>query len=545
MDHIVISPGRITALGKYLAALVGSFRKQANDISATKDKKRREKPSFNRKQIHVLYLLNDALHHTKEHRGADFMLFLSLTSTILPQLVPIVKHTASCDRTKHVNHFKRLEELVDLWATNKYYKDEEIAKLRKAVEDGGTLNDGTSRADGTDGAGLVNGEPAKDPPYTLPATHGDTATPWFDLPAANLLPHIRSRRVPIKPWAIKPIQLAAGPAKESLSNAVKEFLKDVSFIDQDSNFAAVSCGRVRQFDELGQPLVRDNANRKFVAKENYYGWSIPFANKMRTLRREGASAGNEDVLRRRRNYSDDSRSDQESSPRKRARRSFSSTNSNGSRSHSRSPSGFSHGRSNRRPGGMEFQPLNRRRGRSSRSRSNSRPDSRDNNFTPRSQQHPPQHISYPPPPPMDAAHPGSMAGRPSPQFITPTGQINPPFPAMMPPPPSQPPTGAFRHGDNGMPGPPPWHGNARWPPMMPSWQQGPMPPPPAPVAPYSGRGNHNGRRGGHGRGGGGYGGGYGESHAGSYGGGAPPSPWRPPRQGWNQSGYRGRGGPAW
>ena len=195
---------------------------------------------------------------------------------------------------------QKIFALLSLWEENGYYSADYIDKLREAVKHAyelGVLPEGSS------GPGVQdsNAKPNKSAPFVMPATHGDPATPWFDLPAGNLMPHIipNSTR-PINPDRIKPLQLVAGPADQGLVLAVKGLLDDVQGIfgantDQDEKI-------IWDVDELGQPIILDEITGDVLEGEDYYGWSRTFCERMKR-KRKGVDLPDQDVGRDRRSRS--------------------------------------------------------------------------------------------------------------------------------------------------------------------------------------------------------------------------------------------------
>jgi len=155
-------------------------------------------------------------------------------------------------------------------------------------------------------------------PFIMPATHGDPNTPYYDLPAANMLPHIvPNSSTPITPSLMRPLQLVAGPADPRLASAVKEFLQDVEFM-YDDNKDSTDEAIVVDVDLMGQPLIRDETSGDLVPLEAYYGWSIEFCEKMKRRKRgdsekddkqngnrgrSTSSSRHGDMARKRRRYS--------------------------------------------------------------------------------------------------------------------------------------------------------------------------------------------------------------------------------------------------
>lgn len=295
-----------------------------------KEKSITREPSTKRKRLHLLYLLNDILYHCK-FRVND----ASVCSKIQPMLVNLIGSAASFKRCP--KHQKKIQDLLDLWEEKSYYSREYIDKLREAIKnasEAGQYDDSGTAAEINEGQTIKN---TKSAPYVMPAMHGDASTPWFDLPAGNLLPYIipNSTR-PINPDLIKPLQFVAGPAEERLALAVKELLDDADIIygaekEQDDKMTW-------DIDELGQLIIQDEITGDVIDGEGYYGWSRSFCEKMKR-RKNGPDPPSQDQARRSRSTS--------SSPGRRKRRysdessspgGFRSTRRRRSYSSSRSPS---------------------------------------------------------------------------------------------------------------------------------------------------------------------------------------------------------------
>lgn len=443
MNNVAPSAARSTALGKYLTALTNSFA-----ISKRKDVATEREPSIKRKRLHLLYLINDILYHAK-YRTND----ASICSKVQPILVDLFGSAASFKTCS--THQKKLADLLEIWEDKGYYSRDYIAKLREAVKNGSELGNfaqaGATTSIATDQASTT--KLAKSAPYVMPAMHGDPSTPWYDLPAGNLMPVIEPNSTrPINPDMIKPMQFVAGPASEELVTAVKALLDDVHTIygtevegDEKASW---------DIDELGQPIVLDEITGDILEGEGYYGWSRGFCEKMKRRkkgldrpergndrRRMSRSRSRSSSRGRKRPYSDSDSSPEGPRSRQR-RRSYTS-------SRSPSPASPRNGHSRNRSRDRSYSPPNARR-----------PDShlreqqqytRDG-LPPR----PPPAMNQPPPPP------------PPPQVPMPFQQgFNPNFP---PPPPQH---------FNGPPPPPPYGWAPPLPPMNFNQQnQWPVPPPP-------------------------------------------------------------------
>ncbi|EPE33855.1 hypothetical protein GLAREA_06868 [Glarea lozoyensis ATCC 20868] len=438
----VQSPARFTALGKYMVALANSF-----DKASHKNGTSQREPSAKRKRLHLLYLINDLLYHAN-FRTRD----ASICTKVQPALVNLFASVGSFkDCPKHQ---KKITNLLDFWEENNFYSKDYVAKLREAVKNGSEIGDLTK--DGIDASAVdqvSTAKLAKSTPFVMPAMHGDPSTPWYDLPAGNLMPVIEPNSTrPINPKMIKPMQFVAGPASEDLVNAVKSLLDDVKVIYgaelENDNKADWD------IDELGQPIILDEITGEILEGEGYYGWSRGFCEKMKRrkkgldlpLARENRdrSRSRSSTPGRKRRYNDSASSSPEPRRPTRRRRSYSS---------SQSPSPVARN-GHSRPG--------------SRNRSYSKSPPRS--LSPR---RPESYPSEPPPPrgpPMNQPPPPPLPFQPG---------FNPAFPPQHnynngPPPPPN-----FNNG----PPPPPPNFPGQWPPPPPPMhfnQQAPWPIPPPP-----------------------------------------------------------------
>lgn len=253
-------------------------------------------PSTRRKQLHILYLLNDLLHHSKFH-GNTTMAFSTLSEIFEPSILELVGATVAYDSDTYPKHFHKIERLLANWEEQTYFSPEYIQKLRRTVADASkngsaSVKQGLRRAvyDLEFKVGNAS-QVQKYVPFIMPALHGDPSTPYYDLPAGNMMSHIiPNSAAPINSQLVKPLHLIPGPADESLALVVKDFLNDVDVlygnIDADEELAPVDA------DELGQPVVRDQITGEIIGGEGYYGWSKAFCERMK-CRRDGANKSTE------------------------------------------------------------------------------------------------------------------------------------------------------------------------------------------------------------------------------------------------------------
>lgn len=323
-------------LGKYLVALSTSY-----ELPSVKDqpKATNTNPSGKRKRLHILYLLNDVLHHTKYHLNDGVGAFVSFSSSLQPHVVELVGLAASYDRKNNPKHHRRLGELLDVWNNHGFYAVEYIDKLRELVHDVDSIDAIKASVGLSEGAGDIQPAGSKrDAPYIMPATHGDASTPFYDLPAGNFVPHIiPDSTTPIRPDTVKPIQFLAGPADQKLVGVLKKFFQDVDHI-YGTVESDIPENTSLDVNELGQTVLRDEKTGEVIDADTYYGWSWEFCQQMKRRKTKGASQRSRsysfgaDDRYRRRHYSDsrsrdDSRSRSRSPDRRRYSRPLSSDDS--------------------------------------------------------------------------------------------------------------------------------------------------------------------------------------------------------------------------
>lgn len=275
---MVGSANRVSLLARYLVALGQDTRDTDTDTGTDTETKTKIKTSVKRKRLHMLYLLNDLFHHTKYHLSSGDA-FSTLSASLQPHLAELLSYAAAYDREKHPKHHRRLSEVLDIWQENGYFESEYFDKLRDVVASAavsGPVQVSTS----ADAESTQPERKPRDGPYVMPPIHGDPATPYYDLPAGNMVPHIiPNSTVPLRPEMMKPLQFMAGPADEKLVQAMKVFFTDVDRIYEPG--ALESSDGIVDIDELGQPVVRDEITGDILEGETYYGWSRSFCQQMK------------------------------------------------------------------------------------------------------------------------------------------------------------------------------------------------------------------------------------------------------------------------
>lgn len=452
-----------------------------------------KEPSSRRKRLHLLYLINDLLHH-----ATAYINDASITSKVQPTLVDLFTNAASFRQCP--KHTQKIGNLIDLWEEKHYYSQGYTEKLREAVRSAPDAQHGTESLGG-DKEAITGTKVLKRTPFVMPATHGDVGTPWYDLPAGNLMPHIvpNSTR-PINPTLLKPLRFVTGPADAILVTAVEDLLRDVAMIYEVDDNEGKKDESTWDIDELGLPIMRDSISGEVLRGEGYYGWSKDFCEKMRR-RRKGIEnpSGRHPDGRSRSASSRLSRSRSSSTGGERRKRRYSGSSSPGSRSRSRS-----RGRAERQSYSRSGSPFEDRakplqgswRSRTSQqSRSRSRSPRRSSgdtrvashHFQPGVRQWPSDQAF------VDSSTPikhGNSWG------IHPDAPQD--FQGVAPPPPAF--ISGFHHSGSGVvpvPPPPPPHFQGQWPPPLPPpppyghqiQQSGAWPPPPPPPQFPEGRQN--------------------------------------------------------
>ena len=322
MRNAVQSASRAAAVIKYFAALCASMKSSIDESEEHHVKQ--TAPASRRQQLSILYLFNDVLHHIKYHTNSTSIEALR-SSSLQAHLTDIFGFASAYNPIIYPKHHQRLIKLLGLWEQSDYYPPSYTKKLREMAEN--AANHGYTTAD--EGTRSVNdstqsskAEDKKDAPFVMPSFHGEHSIPFYDLPAGNILPLIEPNATrPVDPQSMKPLQFSSGPAQEYLIETVKDFLKNADSLGKIYN---ADNGVVMDVDELGQLVMQDETAGNKSMGEGYFGWSIPFCEKMK--RRRGGSrgpsmeprakaSGDRSVSPRKRRYSDSSRSRSRSSSR--------------------------------------------------------------------------------------------------------------------------------------------------------------------------------------------------------------------------------------
>lgn len=318
---MISSEGRVAALGKFLVSYAESLGK----ITAAKQARSAENagPSNRTKQLHILYLLSDLIHHTRHHSHVS-PLSVSTAELLKQPVSNIVTLASKYDQSAHARHHTRIKDLIEIWETRGDYPIEHCQKLRDhaatALRNAPINSDEVSKSQARDLPEST--EIGGDVPFNMPATHGEESTPFYDLPAGNMMPHIiPNSTAPIDPQSMKPLHFPSGPADKILISAVQDLLRSADELD---SIRLIDWeGEGRYINEMGQVLTKDDGRNDVLEGESYYGWSYEFCQDMKRM--ASGSDKYRGITNRELSY------EGSQSPRKRRRYSYSSSNRSRSR----------------------------------------------------------------------------------------------------------------------------------------------------------------------------------------------------------------------
>ena len=236
-------------------------------------------PNLQPRQLPVPYLINDWLHHIKYHIHNKGILS-NVTASLYPFL-GLLLFQGALFGGKVTRYEARVEELVELWERHAFFSKEELDEVRQRAIATHKVKISGSHLEPPDNRREGKSQPKQTGlSYQLPAFHGDHSVPYYDLPAATLMPQIIPNVVmPLNPSQIKPIECAPGPPDERLAKALERFMTEIDtiygiqFVDESTKI---------DYDEFGQISYDPGHDEE---EEGYYGWSRPFCEKMHRKRR--------------------------------------------------------------------------------------------------------------------------------------------------------------------------------------------------------------------------------------------------------------------
>ncbi|KAK3365983.1 hypothetical protein B0T24DRAFT_683037 [Lasiosphaeria ovina] len=274
---VVNSPELVALFCKYLAALASSFASEKGSGAARvaepqPQSGRVRQPSAKRRCLSLLYILNDILYHTKVRMSDEsFAKNLEGLGPVIPSLFSSTSSFEKCPK-----HVAKIKALIGLWEQGMYFTDAFVAELRAA------LDSPLSGQHGLSSEGTAVAKAAKTPNFVFPSTHGDPSTPWFDLPAGNMISLLRQRpNRPMNPSDIKATVLPTSPPPADLVDAVKKLLVDVDKIYETE----VNVNETRpDINQMGEEFRIDETTGSTVG-DTYYGWSRNFCEQMKARAR--------------------------------------------------------------------------------------------------------------------------------------------------------------------------------------------------------------------------------------------------------------------
>ncbi|KAI4272712.1 MAG: hypothetical protein L6R35_006462 [Caloplaca aegaea] len=169
-----------------------------------------------------------------------------------------------------MQHFSKLHDLLVIWGESCYFSSALITTLQETIEDASTGNVTSTKdikySGELGGARDFGGDTRRDAPYTMPASHGDTSIPFYDLPTGNLMPCIEPNLMtPINPRSVYPLQFRVGPAEERLVQAVKCLLQNADFIYSANR--SVNATEKSYINDLGQLVIYEKHSGEPTANE--------------------------------------------------------------------------------------------------------------------------------------------------------------------------------------------------------------------------------------------------------------------------------------
>ncbi|ODA79165.1 hypothetical protein RJ55_04757 [Drechmeria coniospora] len=203
--NIVPSNGRTTLLAKFLAALSDSMDRDV------------KRPSVKKRRLHILYIVNDVLHHVVVRQGNRA--FGIAWSAQLPAMITAAAFFDNCPR-----HLAKVNDLIALWAEKDYLPAGILDRLRSAFRSASNKSSGfpLHPSDGPP-------PPANDGAHTRSAFHGYASVPWHGQPAASWLPQLAwGATMPVRPQAICRLELELARGNDEYVEDLEESVRSAS-----------------------------------------------------------------------------------------------------------------------------------------------------------------------------------------------------------------------------------------------------------------------------------------------------------------------------
>ncbi|KAF2455653.1 hypothetical protein BDY21DRAFT_349937 [Lineolata rhizophorae] len=224
------------------------------------------------KRVHILYVLNELLHHAKNHETPPTT-YATITGNLHPHVIDLVGLAVAAQPAKKKWPAK-IKTLLSLWESCGYYSTQDIDKLREAADNAANPAPDASAVKLPVSEKDVSKNKASDgdAPRSLPEYHGDWSTPWYDMPAASFVARIvPGRKVALGHSKTKPLKMNAGPVLEEVKTTIKDISKYANASPEEDVVAATEVDGMGLYSEPG------DATREMEGNNNYYGWSAEFS----------------------------------------------------------------------------------------------------------------------------------------------------------------------------------------------------------------------------------------------------------------------------
>src|SRR5690606_27507405 len=219
---------------------------------------RKRQSNARRKRLRLLYVIHDLLHHSAVHEPDP--VYAQNLEQYLPKLFTTTVFPGARKQKK------RVDKLLDIWEEKRILEAGTIASLRQTVKDAVSATGDSLQAQQADKDIQAKPDPSKN--LLLPEQHGDPSLPFYDLPAANMIPHmIANTTTPISAKNVKPIKFDSRKPSQELIAAVDDLVRSVADMYGNQDIGKADS------DAIGGTVGIDG--------EGYYGWSKSFCESMK------------------------------------------------------------------------------------------------------------------------------------------------------------------------------------------------------------------------------------------------------------------------
>jgi len=221
-----------------------------------------------RQRLHILYFLDFIFNRLHKETG-QFEL-----NMLLQSMKPVIDELVVCNPARGIdiisNYQRRVNAHLTFWEKRRYFNEGELKALQNLLDE--PVQRSQSEENTVESGSKLQST-------ILPHQHGDSSSPWFDLPAANIVEQLKKNKSILTSSMKRPFKLEAGLARPSIQVAVQSFLQAADRLSNHTKLEHSPCGQ--DFDELGQIICRDNEGSTFPV-DTYYGWSISLCERIKT-----------------------------------------------------------------------------------------------------------------------------------------------------------------------------------------------------------------------------------------------------------------------